>query len=102
MTASQAGNGKGNGTAPLLEIDHVSKYFGNVIALKDVSAIVHEGEVTCVLGDNGAGKSTFIKILSGVHKQLAARGEGARHRDRVPGPCHGAADVDLAELLPRV
>ena len=55
--------------APLLEIDNVSKYFGNVIALKDVSAIVNEGEVTCVLGDNGAGKSTFIKILSGVHKQ---------------------------------
>jgi simple sugar transport system ATP-binding protein len=69
MTAAQAGNGKGDGHAPLLEIDHVSKYFGNVIALKDVSAVVNEGEVTCVLGDNGAGKSTFIKILSGVHKQ---------------------------------
>jgi simple sugar transport system ATP-binding protein len=69
MTASQAGNGTGNGRAPLFEIDHVSKYFGNVIALKDVSTVVNEGEVTCVLGDNGAGKSTFIKILSGVHKQ---------------------------------
>jgi simple sugar transport system ATP-binding protein len=55
--------------APLLEIDHVSKYFGNVIALKDVSAKVNDGEVTCVLGDNGAGKSTFIKILSGVHRE---------------------------------
>jgi simple sugar transport system ATP-binding protein len=69
MTATQAGNGAGHGNAPLLEIDHLSKYFGNVIALKDVSAVVNEGEVTCVLGDNGAGKSTFIKILSGVHKQ---------------------------------
>jgi simple sugar transport system ATP-binding protein len=69
MTAPQAGNGSGNGTAPLLEIDHVSKYFGNVIALKDVSAVVSAGEVTCVLGDNGAGKSTFIKILSGVHRE---------------------------------
>jgi simple sugar transport system ATP-binding protein len=58
-----------NGAPPLLEIDNVSKYFGNVIALKDVSATVNEGEVTCVLGDNGAGKSTFIKILSGVHKE---------------------------------
>jgi simple sugar transport system ATP-binding protein len=67
MTASQATNGSGK--APLLEIDHVSKYFGNVIALKDVSAVVNEGEVTCVLGDNGAGKSTFIKILSGVHHE---------------------------------
>jgi simple sugar transport system ATP-binding protein len=69
MTAARAGNGKGNGHAPLFEVDHVSKYFGNVIALKDVSTAVNEGEVTCVLGDNGAGKSTFIKILSGVHRQ---------------------------------
>jgi simple sugar transport system ATP-binding protein len=53
---------------PLLEVRNVSKYFGNVIALKDVSAHVDAGEVTCVLGDNGAGKSTFIKILSGVHR----------------------------------
>ncbi len=55
------------GGAPLLEVRNISKYFGNVIALKDVSCRVDAGEVTCVLGDNGAGKSTFIKILSGVH-----------------------------------
>jgi simple sugar transport system ATP-binding protein len=54
--------------APLLEVRNVSKFFGNVNALKDVSVAVGAGEVTCVLGDNGAGKSTFIKILSGVHK----------------------------------
>jgi simple sugar transport system ATP-binding protein len=53
--------------SPLLEIRYVSKYFGNVVALKDVSTQISAGEVTCVLGDNGAGKSTFIKILSGVH-----------------------------------
>jgi simple sugar transport system ATP-binding protein len=52
---------------PLLEVRNVSKFFGNVIALKDVSVAVSSGEVACVLGDNGAGKSTFIKILSGVH-----------------------------------
>ena len=57
-----------NGGAPLLEVRNVSKYFGNVIALKDISAHVGAGQVTCVLGDNGAGKSTFIKILSGVHE----------------------------------
>jgi simple sugar transport system ATP-binding protein len=55
-------------TASLLEVRDVSKYFGNVIALKDVSTVVDAGEVTCVLGDNGAGKSTFIKIISGVHR----------------------------------
>ena len=52
---------------PLLEVRHVSKYFGSVIALRDISMRVNAGEVTCVLGDNGAGKSTLIKILSGVH-----------------------------------
>jgi simple sugar transport system ATP-binding protein len=52
----------------LLQFEHVSKYFGSVIALKDVSLQVNAGEVTCILGDNGAGKSTLIKILSGVHQ----------------------------------
>ncbi len=52
---------------PLLEVRGIGRYFGNVIALKDVSTVVKAGQVTCVLGDNGAGKSTFIKILSGVH-----------------------------------
>ena len=54
---------------PLLEVRNVSKYFGSVIALKDISMQVRAGEVTCVLGDNGAGKSSLIKILSGVHQQ---------------------------------
>jgi simple sugar transport system ATP-binding protein len=53
----------------LLELDNISKYYGNIIALSDVSTYVNAGEVTCVLGDNGAGKSTFIKILAGVHQQ---------------------------------
>jgi simple sugar transport system ATP-binding protein len=53
--------------APLLEVCNISKYFGSVTALNDVSVPVHAGEVTCVLGDNGAGKSSLIKILSGVY-----------------------------------
>jgi len=50
----------------ILELDDVSKFFGSVNALQDISLAVHAGRVTCVLGDNGAGKSTLIKILSGV------------------------------------
>jgi simple sugar transport system ATP-binding protein len=51
----------------LLEVDGICKYYGNVVALKDITTHVNAGEVTCILGDNGAGKSSFIKILSGVH-----------------------------------
>jgi simple sugar transport system ATP-binding protein len=53
---------------PALQLKDVSKSFGNVIALRDISLHVDPGMVTCVLGDNGAGKSTLIKILSGVHR----------------------------------
>jgi simple sugar transport system ATP-binding protein len=52
---------------PLLEARNITKYFGAVVALEDVSLMVRAGEVNCLLGDNGAGKSTLIKTLSGVH-----------------------------------
>jgi simple sugar transport system ATP-binding protein len=58
---------------PLLEADNISKFYGNIVALKDVSMYVDAGEVTCILGDNGAGKSSFIKILSGAHQADAGR-----------------------------
>jgi simple sugar transport system ATP-binding protein len=58
---------------PLLEVDNVTKYFGTVIAIKDISMSVQAGEVMCVLGDNGAGKSTLIKTLSGVHQPSEGR-----------------------------
>jgi simple sugar transport system ATP-binding protein len=51
----------------LVEVRGIGKRFGSIIALNDVSTAVRAGEVTCVLGDNGAGKSTFIKILAGSH-----------------------------------
>jgi simple sugar transport system ATP-binding protein len=96
MTASAA--------TPLLECREVSKYFGNVIALKDVSAVVGAGEVTCVLGDNGAGKSTFIKILSGVHQhddgELLVDGEPTRFGSPRAARERGIATVfqDLATV----
>ena len=56
---------------PLLELDDIGKFYGNIIALQGVTTEVLAGKVTCVLGDNGAGKSTFIKILAGVHQHDA-------------------------------
>lgn len=52
----------------IIEVRDIGKRYGNIIALSDVSTTVRAGQVTCVLGDNGAGKSTFIKILAGAHE----------------------------------
>jgi simple sugar transport system ATP-binding protein len=53
-------------TNELVRMENISKYFGRVQALNDVTFTVGENEIVGLLGDNGAGKSTLIKILSGV------------------------------------
>lgn len=55
-------------TTPIIHMDNIKKNYGNVIALNGVTFNVLPGECHCLLGDNGAGKSTFIKTMSGVHK----------------------------------
>jgi simple sugar transport system ATP-binding protein len=86
----------------LLEARGLSKYYGNVVALKDISAHVDSGGVTCVLGDNGAGKSSFIKILSGAHQpdegQLLVDGEEVHFHSPRDARALGIATVyqDLA------
>jgi simple sugar transport system ATP-binding protein len=67
-TNAPSPSASGDTAHPLLEIRGAAKYFGSVISLKDISTTVRAGQVTCVLGDNGAGKSTFIKLLSGVYQ----------------------------------
>ena len=53
--------------APILSVRNVSKRFGGVQALDKVSMEVHPGEVVALAGDNGAGKSTVVKAVSGVY-----------------------------------
>ena len=55
-------------TEPIIQMKNIEKHFGPVIALAGVSIDFVPGECHCLLGDNGAGKSTFIKTMSGVHK----------------------------------
>ena len=66
---------------PTIEFKGISKFFGNIIALKDISFKVFKGEITALLGDNGAGKSTLIKLLSGVH--IPDEGEITLYGNRV-------------------
>lgn len=58
----------GPDTPVILEMRGISKNFGAVTALVDVSIRLRQGEVLALVGDNGAGKSTLIKILSGFHQ----------------------------------
>lgn len=52
---------------PLLALQGVSKRFGATVALDNVSLEFHRGQIHCVLGENGAGKSTIGKIMGGIH-----------------------------------
>ncbi|MCM2971774.1 ATP-binding cassette domain-containing protein [Larsenimonas suaedae] len=89
---------------PMIEMRHVSKHFGSVIALSDISMAVCSGEVMCLLGDNGAGKSTLIKTLSGVHRptdgQMLLNGEEVSFKSPAYALDAGIATVfqDLAMI----
>ncbi|WP_229262171.1 sugar ABC transporter ATP-binding protein [Duganella guangzhouensis] len=52
----------------LLQLSGISKRFGGVVALRDVSLSVRAGEVMALVGENGAGKSTMVKILTGIYQ----------------------------------
>ena len=55
------------GGGPVLSLEHISKSFPGVRALRDVSFALNAGEVTALIGENGAGKSTIVKILTGIY-----------------------------------
>jgi simple sugar transport system ATP-binding protein len=69
MTTTQTRNEEiiSDNPDPIVELSDCGKQFGNIRALSGISLRVHQGEVTCILGDNGAGKSTLIKIIAGLH-----------------------------------
>ena len=96
----------------LVSMVDIKKQFGNVIALAGVSFDVRPGECHCLLGDNGAGKSTFIKTMSGVHlpsegyitvggekRSFNSPRDARGHRYGVPGPGDDPVDVGDTQFL---
>jgi ribose transport system ATP-binding protein len=67
---SDHANNAGGGEQPLLELHDVSKHFGGVMALKNVDFTLKAGEIHGLVGENGAGKSTTMKIIAGVHTEF--------------------------------
>jgi len=67
---------------PILELAHISKNFGAIHALDDVSMALESGQVLGLMGDNGAGKSTLVKIIAGNYR-----------------PTHGSMRMDGKEIV---
>jgi len=76
---------------PLLSLQEIGKHFGAVQALRDVNLDIYAGEVTALVGDNGAGKSTAIKTISGIWAPDAGRIFWECHEVHIRGPRDAAA-----------
>ncbi|NKZ08381.1 sugar ABC transporter ATP-binding protein [Actinomadura latina] len=85
-------NAPGRSSPPTLALVNVSKSFGAVRALQDVTLELHPGEVHALAGENGAGKSTVVKTFAGVHRPDA----GEVRVDGEPAAFHGPADAQAA------
>jgi simple sugar transport system ATP-binding protein len=99
--------GAQNGGEPVLRTEGIAKTFGAVVALRRIDLELHRGEVLGLVGDNGAGKSTFVKILTGFHRPDVGRifleGKEVRFRSVKEARAHGIETVyqDLA-LIPQL
>src|SRR5258708_2776241 len=56
-------------SAPAVELERITKTFGNVVAIGGVSLSVADGEFVCFLGPSGCGKTTLLRIIAGLEKQ---------------------------------
>ncbi len=101
---------------PILELRGLNKSFGPVHVLHDIDFAVYPGEVTALVGDNGAGKSTIVKCVAGIygidsgadllggrarHDPRSPGRVGDRHRGRLPGPRAGRQPRHHPEHVPR-
>lgn len=82
---------------PLVSLENISKSFGPVSVIKDVTVHVYPGQVQVLLGENGAGKSTLIKIMAGVYQpdqgKIRIRGKAVSLPNTRAAETHGIATI---------
>jgi ribose transport system ATP-binding protein len=85
----------------LLDIQHVSKAFFGIAAVKDVSLSIHEGETLGLIGQNGAGKSTLMNLVGGVVQPDAGNlvYKGKPYTPRKPGDAYNAGIAFIHQEL---
>ena len=71
MTATESSPASTRPGEPMLSVDDIALYYGNIAAVKGLSMRVHNGEIVTLIGSNGAGKSTTLRAISGLIKPRA-------------------------------
>ena len=88
--------GRAAGTPVVLEVEDIQVYYGNIAAVKGVSLAVHQSEIVCLIGSNGAGKSTTLRTISGLvaPRKGKVRFEGKEIQGR---PGHEVVSLGIAQ-----
>jgi len=71
VTATESSPASTRSGEPMLQVDDIALYYGNIAAVKGLSLRVHKGEIVTLIGSNGAGKSTTLRAISGLIKPRA-------------------------------
>ena len=83
---------------PILKVSGITKHFGGIKALSDVSFDVHEGEILGIIGPNGSGKTTVVNCITGFVKKTSGH-VFFRGKDISRKPPHKIADMGVARTF---